>query len=157
MSSWRNYGISVIFRAPLSFAFDWCTDYTPDDGKYAGEDKSIHLRRRIISKSRRRVVFENLYDVPSGWGWERHRVNLLPPNRWHCEGRGNYHESVLDYRLIPLSRNRTRLEMRWKSRPAELATGPRPSRQAVERAVANLWKRRARALERDFRKISRTN
>lgn len=151
MSSWRSYRVSVEFRVPLSFAFRWCTDYTPEDGKYGGEDKTLNLQRRIIERSRRRVVFENLYDDGKGWGWERHVVTLHPPNRWHCVGRGNHGESVLDYSLTALSDRRTRFEMRWRSRPVGPDQGPRPTVNRVERYVTQLWKRRARFLERDYR------
>ena len=50
MGAWRKYYISVEFHVPLAFAYSWCTDYTPEDGKYAGEDKTLHLQRRIIEK-----------------------------------------------------------------------------------------------------------
>ena len=155
MRAWRRYSVSVEFRAPLAFAYRWCTDYTAEDGKYAREDKSIHLQRRIIERSRRRVVFENLYDSGRGWGWERHVVTLLPPRRWHSVGRGNLHESVLDYSLLPISVRRTRLRMRWKSRPVD--RGPRPSRQQVERYVTQLWRRRARFLEREYLRSLRSS
>lgn len=142
-------------RAPLSFVYRWCTDYTPGDGKCGGEDNTIHLKRRIIEDKHGRVVFENLFDVGRGWGWERHIVTLLPPNRWHSAGRGNYQESVLDYRLRPLSGDRTRFTIRWKSRPMGRSEGSRPSAASIEGYVEKLWKRRARALERAYG-LSRT-
>jgi hypothetical protein len=151
MASWRAYHVSVDMQAPLSFVYRWCTDYTPHDGKYGGENKTIHLKRRIIEKKHRRVVFENLFDVGKGWGWERHIVTLRPPDRWHCEGSGNYQESVLDYRLTPLPGGRTRFDMRWKSRPMGLSEGARPRASSIEAHVTELWKRRARALEREYR------
>ncbi|HYB03727.1 MAG TPA: hypothetical protein VED17_04650 [Nitrososphaerales archaeon] len=84
--SFRKYHVSVTIRAPLAFVYNWCTDYTPDDFKYGGEVGE----RRILSRGTRRVVFENLYDVGKGWGWERHTVMLKPPDAWHSEGWGNY-------------------------------------------------------------------
>jgi hypothetical protein len=64
----RPYHASVVFRAPLPFVFDWCTDYTEDDPKSAGKDSPIHLQRRIVERTTRRVVFENLYDEGLGGG-----------------------------------------------------------------------------------------
>lgn len=155
MRAWRHYLVSVEFGASLAYAYRWCTDYTTQDGKYAGEDKSIHLERRIIDRSRRRVVFENLYDAGKGWAWERHVVTLHPPRRWHSEGQGNLQESVLDYSLFPISDRRTRLQIRWKSRP--IGRGPRPSQQQIERHVTQLWKRRARFLQREYRRSLSTS
>lgn len=156
MATWRQYRISVDFHVPLSFAYRWCTDYTPEDGEFSGEDRTIHLERRIIDRSPGRVEFENLYDQGGGWGWERHVVTLRPPDRWHCVGRGNYHESILDYQLVPLTDRSTRLNMVWRSRPVGVAPGPRPARPAVQRHVTGLWKRRARALELEYRSRLRT-
>jgi hypothetical protein len=152
MAAWRSFHVSVTFRAPLGFSYAWCTDYTPQDGKYAGEDRTLHLQRRIIKTSSRQVVFENLYDVGKGWGWERHVVTLLPPNRWHCEGKGNQDEAILDYELRPLSKETTRFDMRWKSRPIGSAHGRRTPASIIEEYVTKLWKKRAGALEHEYRK-----
>jgi len=151
VAPWRSYHVSVTVRAPLPFAFRWCTDYSPDDARYCGEDRTIHLKRKIIERRPRRVVFENVYDVGKGWGWERHTVTLYPPNRWHSDGVGNYQESVLDYELTPLGAGRTRLDMRWRSRPVGLSRGSRTPGEVIERYVSGLWKKRARALAADYR------
>src|SRR6266480_7786524 len=42
--------------------------------------------RRIIERSARRVVFEDLADTKEGWLWNRDVVTLRPPNRWHMDG-----------------------------------------------------------------------
>jgi hypothetical protein len=140
----------MVLRAPLAFVYDWCTDYRPDDSKYSGEDKSIHLKRRIIERTSRRVVFENLYDRGRGWAWERHVVTLMPPDRWHSEGKGVYSESNLSYKLTELPRARTRLDIHWRSRPTEMEKGPRATKTAIEDFVRKLWLKRRRALEREY-------
>ena len=151
MPRWTGpeYHISVTFRAPLSFVYSWRTNYTPEDPELGGED----YERRIIERNSRRVVFENLYEVGKGWGWERHVVSLMPPNRWHSEGRGNYSDSTLDYRLTSLSADVTKLDMRWRSRPTSL-DHKKPSKKNVERFVNRLWRRRARALEREYIRVN---
>ncbi len=149
--SFHTYHVSLVFQAPLPFAFAWCTDYSPGDPKIAGEDRAFHLERRIVERGPRRVVFENLYDHGAGWAWERHTVTLRPPDRWHSDGYGNYHEVHLDYHLTPLERDRTRFDMRWSSKPTGLSRGPRSPEKAVERFVHRLWRLRGRALEREFR------
>src|SRR5437660_4721040 len=50
-----EFRIKVAFRVPMDYAFAWCTD-TPDDGRLEGEK----YERRIIERSARRVVFEDL-------------------------------------------------------------------------------------------------
>jgi hypothetical protein len=151
----REYHVSVVFRAPLQFAYAWCTDYSPDDVKIAREDKAFGLQRRILARSPRQVVFENLYNHGAGWGWERHTVTLTPPDHWHSDGYGNYHETHLDYRLTKLPGDRTRFDMRWWSKLTGLSRGTRSPKEVVERAVLRLWRLRARALERDYRKSLR--
>lgn len=151
----RGYAVSVVFRAPLKFSYAWCTDYTPGDAKIAGEDKSFGLERRIVARTARQVVFENLYDHGAGWAWERHTVTLSPPDHWHSDGYGNYHEAHLDYRLTELPEDRTRFDMRWRSKPTGLSRGSRSPKVVVERFVLRLWRLRGRALERDYRKSLR--
>jgi hypothetical protein len=150
--AFREYHVSVVFHAPLPFVFAWCTDYSPNDANLAGEDKMIHLRRRIVSRTARQVVFENMYDEGRGWAWERHTVTLKPPNRWHSDGFGNYHEAHLDYRLKELPNDRTEFDMRWRSRSTSLSKGRLPPRETVERFVQELWHRRGQVLEREYQK-----
>jgi hypothetical protein len=67
----REYRISAVFRAPLRFAYNWCTDYIAGDPAIAGEYGAYGLQRRIILRSWNRAVFENLHDHGQGWAWER--------------------------------------------------------------------------------------
>jgi len=149
----HRYRVALDFAAPLPFVYAWCTNYSPADAKLAGEDRAIGLARRIIERTPRRVIFENVYDEGRGWAWERHTVTLRPPDRWRSDGWGNYHEVHLDYRLTERPGGGTRFEMRWRSRPAGLARGPPPTRARVERFVLELWRRRRSVLERDYRRL----
>jgi hypothetical protein len=147
----RKFHVSCVFRAPLRFAFSWCIDYSDTDPNIAGGDAMFHLQRRVLERTGRKVVFENLYEEDGGWVWERHTVTLSPPDRWRSDGAGVYSESHLDYRLTDLPGGRTRFDMRWRSRPTIHGAGKRPSKAAVERFVRELWRRRGRALEREYR------
>ena len=80
------YKIKRTFRAPIAFAYHWCTDYTEADRELQGESGY----RQIIRKSPRRVVYEDLTPTPRGWMWSRETVTLLPPDRWHAVAVGNY-------------------------------------------------------------------
>ena len=90
-----EYRIKVAFRVPMDYVFAWCTDYTPDDGRLEGEKYA----RRIIERSARRVVFEDLEDTKEGWLWNRDVVTLRPPNQWHMEGIASRADVTADYVL----------------------------------------------------------
>jgi hypothetical protein len=141
-----RYRVTVDFRAPLDFVYRWCTDYRPDDGRLEGEP----YRRRILSRSARRVVFEDLEEDRDGWNLSRVWVDLHPPARWHAERRGNRREYSVDYRLRPLAPGSTRLEFDCRRRTL---VPERPvSKAGRERAWTEMWNRFRRALERDYRR-----
>jgi hypothetical protein len=142
-----EYEIRATFRAPLDFVYRWCTDYTPQDGRYEKEEYD----RRILRRSRRDVTFEDLYDTKDGWYWARHVVRLLPPNRWRSESVGSHSAYSLDYRLSALPGNRTQLTLRARRRPDGIG-GKNPPKSQWERSVTASWRNFGRSLERDFRK-----
>jgi hypothetical protein len=141
-----EYRIRVTFRVPLEFAFAWCTDYTPDDAKLEGEN----YQRRILERSRRRVVFEDLEETKDGWIWSRDTVTLRPPNRWHMDGLGSRADVTADYVLTRLSDDRTQFELRWRRRPRMRVSKP-PTKAQREASTLHAWNRFARAMERDYR------
>lgn len=142
----RRYEARTIFRAPLPFAFRWCTDYNSRDGENSGEG----YRRRILIRSARRVVFEDLYDTKERWIWIRRTVRLMPPDRWHADSVGSDRILSVDYRLSTLPGNRTLLTIAARRQP--YGTGrANPSKAEWQRVVTGSWKRFGRALERDYR------
>jgi hypothetical protein len=145
-----EYRISVSFRAPVDFVFAWCTDYTPGDAALEKEK----YQRKIIERTRRSVVFEDLEESRDGWDWSRALVSLYPPNRWHMDGIGNNRDVVADYALSRLPDGGTRLDLRWKRRPHE-PEATRLSKAQREAASTQAWKRFASALERDYKQSGR--
>lgn len=141
------YQIRTEFHAPLEFVFRWCTDFTPKDAQYEADS----YQRRILRRSKRFVVFEDLEDSEEGWIWARHVVRLEPPNRWHSDSTGNHRTIRLDYRLSRLPGGRTRLVLTAHRRPAGIG-GKNPSRSQRERTVGRSWKSLGKSLERDIRK-----
>lgn len=137
--------IRIALRVPMDFAFAWCTDYTPEDAALEGES----YERKIVERTPRRVVFEDLEETDSGWVWSRDVVTLRPPNRWHMEGVGNRRDVTADYVLSPLPDGRTQLELRWWRRPKP--PGKRIPRAQREKETGLAWKRFAKAMERDHR------
>src|SRR3989454_5298561 len=141
--------IRVSSRAPIDFVFAWCTDYTPGD---AALEKEAY-ERKIIERTSRSVVFEDLEESTDGWDWSRAVVSLRPPNRWHMNGIGNNRDVVADYVLSSLPDGRTRLDLRWKRRPH----GPDAKLTKAEREASSTraWKRFASALEADYKRSRR--
>jgi hypothetical protein len=142
-----EYHVQVTFRAALSYAYAWCTDYSPGDAKLEGEKYD----RKVIRRTRRQVTYEDLEDSPHGWYWMRYDVTLQPPNRWHMESIGTHVATIGDYLLTPLPNGGTRFEIWWRRRPGLIGFRKR-SKADAERSGAIGWKRFARALDRDYRK-----
>jgi hypothetical protein len=142
-----EYHVSAVFRAPLPYVFSWCTDYDAHDDR---REKDRYTRK-VIERTPRRVVFEDLVDSDQGWNWARHVVTLQPPDRWHSDSVGTHRTLTIDYVLTPLSGERTRLDLRWKRRRTPLAT-TKVSKQAIEKSTTAAWRHFARELERDYRR-----
>lgn len=138
--------VAAEFRAPLSYVYSWCTDFDPGDAQREREQ----YVRRILERTARRVVFEDLEDTKDGWVWSRHVVTLHPPNAWHSESVGSHRDASLEYALTPLPGDRTRLDLRWRRWPTARAT-VRRSKREIERSTAEAWRHLSRALERDYR------
>lgn len=144
------YRIDVSFRVPLDFAFAWCTDYTPEDAKLEGES----YQRKIVERSRRRVIFEDLEETKDGWAWSRDAVDLEPPNRWHMDGVGNHRDVTADYLLSRLPDGRTQLALSWRRRPKDPEAAKLTKAQR-EADTLRAWKRFGAAMERDYKRGGR--
>jgi len=142
-----EYHIAVVLPAPLAFCYRWCTDFAPDDAALEGES----YERKIISRTRRRVVFEDVEETPEGWDWARYDVTLTPPAGWQMRRVGNHAHVIGDYRLTALPHDRTRFELTWRRRPALFDFHRAPKRER-ERATIAAWNRFGRAIGRDYRK-----
>lgn len=143
----QTFHVTTVLPAPLGFAYRWCTDFRPDDAR---REKDSY-ERRILSRSPRRVVFENLTDDPGGgWWWAQYVVDLRPPDRWHAESVGSHRTLTLDYRLTALGPERTRFDLTWRRWPTELGA-KRVSVAGQERETTVAWQNFAAAMRRDYR------
>jgi hypothetical protein len=149
--SGTGYHVTVTFRAPTEFVFRWCTDYDAGDAALEGET----FERRVLSRTARRVVFEDLGRAEDGWVWRHYAVDLHPPRRWHAESVGNRRNLTLDYELTEAGDGRTRLDLRWRRTPGILPRTP-PPKATVERDSTAAWRRLGRSLERDYRRTARS-
>jgi hypothetical protein len=143
----RTYRYRTTFDAPLPFVFRWCTDYSPTDPKLEHEA----FERRIIERTSKRIVYEDLEQLPKGWSWRRHLVTLRPPNRWSSESVGNYRDFHLEYELRALPGGRTEMRFRGRRVPAVLG-GPNPSVRAFGESMETSWRYFRKDLEREYRR-----
>jgi hypothetical protein len=142
----RTYRIQAVFCAPLPFVFAWCTDISSIDPKL----RRRKFIRKIIDKNPARVVYEDLEESASGWGWDRNVMTRNPPNRWRLDAVGNHFDTVADYLLSPASDGRTRLKLAFRLRP-KTAVDRLPAKRSCEREVRAMWRLYAVALERAYR------
>jgi hypothetical protein len=140
------YDMEAEFDAPLPFVYRWCTDYSAQDGALSGDG----YERRVIQRSKRRVVFEDLWWESDGWRWRRYDVTLLPPRGWRAESIGNVRDLESVYRLTELPDERTHLFLRVRRRPGPRSNG-QPTKKAFENEVESMWKILGKNLEKDYR------
>jgi len=144
-----TYEIRRTFDAPLDFAYRWCTDYQADDAQRAHE----RYVRKVLSRRRDRVVYEDLEEASTGWTWRRTTVQLRPPDHWHAESNGNMRHFSIDYWLRALPDGRTEFRFRG-TRTSTPHGGPNPSKREMERSLQLLWRNLGASLARDYRAYS---
>lgn len=144
------YEIRAQFRVPLDYAFRWCTDYRPFDGRLSKEGNL----RRILRRSRRQVIYEDLTPAPEGWVWSRQTVTLHPPDRWTATARGNYRTWELEYRLRSRPDGTTEFTMRGLRRPFLLGS-KNPSQRSLRAELTRMWRNFGQAMEADYRRPRR--
>ena len=142
----RRYEFRTVLRAPLPFAFRWCTDYSEADPSLEG----AHHRRKIVRRSRREVIYEDLEETREGWVWRRTTVAVRPPNRWTARSEGNHRNWILDYTLRPLPDGTSELLWRGERHALPLG-GPNPTPAAMLEEMRTIWGRFGRALATEYR------
>jgi hypothetical protein len=141
------YKHSHVFNVPIKFAYDWCTDYSPEDSKIVGSK----FPRIILEKTRKRVVYAGYKRGEEGKPKLAVRVVTLHPETysWHLDYFAEEDLEVGEYKLTSLGPNKTRLEMvldnKWKH-------GKGPSKKDFEAETTKTWDKFAPALERDYKK-----
>ena len=140
------YEIRRTFSVPLAFAYRWCTDFTSEDGMLSKEGNS----RQILSRTSRKVVYEDLYPSPNGWMWSRQTVTLHPPNRWTAVADGNYRRWDLVYTLRSLAKVRTEFTFHGVRQPQHMSR-KNPSHRTMEGELHTMWKNFGIAMEREYR------
>ena len=142
----KTYRYGITFDAPLRYVFGWCTDYQPDDAAREGET----YQRKVLERTKRRVVYEDLEESPQGWFWARHIVTLTPPTHWHSSSIGSHREYELDYTLRTLSNGRTELKFVGRRRPTGVASR-NPTTAEFDRSMDASWQQFRTQLEAEYR------
>jgi hypothetical protein len=135
-----------LIRAPLSFVFQWCTDYRDDDDRIT--DSIYHYRARIVLREPNRVV--RIIRVP---GKDTNRctdveiIHLHPPNHWNLTKLSWTDDEVGDYRLTARSSQFTLLEMRFKR---TWKAGHLPSLARYKVLFDRVWDRYVEVMEAEY-------
>lgn len=140
------YEFRVRFRAPISFVYGWCTDYSAEDPALEGDSSGT---RRVLKRTATTVVYEDLDTTPEGWTWSRWEVRLDPPTGWHGKAIGNRREWDASYQLTSLPDGGTELRFRGKRRPMMLGARNPPRRQ-LEKDLTAMWRKFAKSLAADY-------
>lgn len=146
--------VSHDLRAPLEFAYRWCTNYRSDD-------LTLPNKRWVLERAQDHVLFEDFNENnPDGFEWRRLFAELHPPDRWRVECRGNRLEGSIWYSLAPGRPGRTRLTIRGVARYLEPGTRKSipPSRGMSSKLGGYLrqnWENFGPELERDYRRSIR--
>ena len=131
-------------KAPLKFAYDWCTDYREDDHEITGS-----IRRKVIlEKTAKKAVYIYLWDDETGkQQMSANVVSLKHPGSWHLDSFGKEQTYTGDYKLIRINKDETRLVIVFKHKWKE---GQRIQSVAEqEERLAKMWDKYVAALESD--------
>ncbi len=145
----QTYHLSKIIEAPLPFVYAWCTDFREDDGKLTGSTG----KRKILEKTRSRVISTQSYVQNGKETGDVSVVTLMPPRAWRLDTAGNIRDQETgDYKLTTLGKNKTRLDMVFQ---VKYGGGARvPSRKSWEDDSHWFWDKLIVALMKDYSKTN---
>jgi len=139
----HRFHVSKTINAPLRFVYDWCTDYRESDPKITGSK----VRRRILAKTERRVIYTSTYTSGGKLRTAVNVVTLFPPRAWHLDFVGDEDDERGEYVLTRLGPRRTRLDMmfteHYKIRRA-------PTKALDVKHTHRIWDKYVAALEKDY-------
>jgi len=139
----HTYHVSKTIEAPFQFVYKWCTDYRESDPRITGSKN----RRKILFKSKNRVVYVSLY---LRRGEKRNAVNVVtlhPPTAWHLDFIGDDDDELGDYQLTRLGPKRTKLDMKFTE--SYKIQNP-PTKAADIKSTSQVWDKYVTALEREY-------
>lgn len=144
------YRLNKTLKAPLDFAFAWCTDFRADDPKMIGSK----TRRNVIERTKKRVIWRVKYKDGRKDVEGIRAVWLMPPDAWHLDTCGDGRE-VGDYKMVPVGKSSTRLEMVFEETYDE--KDKVPSKTEWLRDAKKHWDAYAKFLEQDYKKFKKAH
>jgi hypothetical protein len=140
----HTFHVSKFINAPLPFVYRWCTDFREDDNKITGSKS----QRRMLQKTRNRVVYLSIYRSHGKTNFGVNIVLLKPPRAWHLDFVGEEEFESGDYRLTELGARKTRLDMTFNE---QYKIRNHPSQAEDTKHTNEIWDKYIAALERDYR------
>jgi len=138
-----QFSISKSINAPISFTYDWCTDFREDDHKLIGQKRRI----AILERTEQRFIMSIKTRHGSKIISAARIVSLAPPNAWHLDWIGDENDETADYRLTRLSARKTRLNVTFKVKP-KVSSAPKAQ---MIKSVNSSWDQYVNALENDYK------
>jgi len=135
--------VSKVINAPISFVYDWCTDYTPDDSKLTHSK----TRRIILNKAPRQAIYLETFRRNGKSMCAVNIVSLKPPMRWHLDYVGQEADEIGEYHLTRKGPTKTKLDMRFKVK-YKIRDAPTKAEDTEQTSI--VWDKYVRALEKDF-------
>jgi hypothetical protein len=138
------FRVSKTINAPIRYVYDWCIDFREDDPKITGSKS----QRRILHKTKKKVVYAQLYEGSDGKQKVAVDIVTLSPRSWHLDYFGEEDDETGDYRLTSLGKNKTRLDMIFKEKWKDIAVIP--SKQEQIDQTSRIWDKYVTALEKEY-------
>jgi len=139
-----QFSISRSINAPISYVFNWCTDFREDDHRLSGQKRRI----AILERTGQRFIMSVKSRHGSKMVSAARIVSLAPPDAWHLDWIGDENDETGDYRITRLSARNTRLNATFKVRPK---TSNAPKREQMVKSVNFAWDHYISALESDYK------
>ncbi len=132
-------------RTPARYAYEWLTDYRSDDGRLSESRPKYRVLRMAKDRVVRIRVSEAKGSTPP---IAIELIRLRPPNAWHVDQIDEQDLATVDYKVTPIDRTNSRIELRiierWMS--------PKyPSRTEYEASTGVYWNRLVEAMEKRYR------
>ena len=146
------YKHSRILNVPIKFAYDWCTDFSPEDAEIVG----AKFPRIVLEKNSKRAVYASYKQGNDGRPKLAVRlVSLNPKNySWHLDYFAEEDLEEGDYKLTKRGKEKTKLSLtlnnKWKNWRG-------PTRKEFDISTKKTWDKYAPALENDYRDSKETN
>jgi hypothetical protein len=143
----HTYRVSKNIKAPIEFAYKWCTDYRESDPKITG----LTSKRKILLKTKHRAIYTSDYKSA---GKQKSAVNVVtfyPPKAWHLDFTGDEDDETGDYALKRVGPRKCRLDMIFTE---HYKVEHAPTKAQDIEHTHEVWDKYVAALERDYERRS---